>query len=468
MKAAGQYHKLSAAAILVSSLLAATANGSTQLLLSRGEQSPSAEYKGVIELTVNPGFEDARVSIAVDGQRIADSLQSPYKMVVDFGATAIEHKISVTAVGTGKRRVQWQETVNRGHLPLSVKVKPVDLVAHLFEATTTAPVEDPVAVVELWDSGRLVASATDVPYRFTVPAEIMASGFVQVTARSKSGEEAADFWSTAGDVHVEEIQVRTVPLFVSVVDGNGVTLDDVDRSLFRIIDNGSEAKIIEFGKAFDQPISIALLLDASASMTYTMDRATKAAQSFAQNTLKKGDRCSVYAVQDVPRRKQSLTDDSALVAKALNGISAAGRTALYDAVGSAIRELKDEKSRRAIVVLTDGGDTSSIDSYDEVKKIATSAGIPLYFIAYDTGNDTESRDLDYLRNLAAETGGFVATATENNLQAKYHEIEKDLRAQFAIRYQITDFAKPNEWRRVRVLLGSPKLTARTIRGYFAP
>ena len=422
----------------------------------------------MIDLTVDPGFDDARVSVTMDGQHVADALQAPYKVTIDLGANAVEHKIGVIATGANKRRVQWVTTINRGHLPLSVKVKPVDLVGHVFEAVTTAPDDDPVTSVELWDAGKLVTSVTEAPYRFIVPANVMASGFVQVTARAKSGEEAADFWSSAGAVHVEEIQVRTVPIFVSVVDGNGVTHDDVDRSIFRILDNGTEAKIVEFGKAFDQPISIALLLDGSASMTYNIERATKAALGFAQNTLKSGDRCSVYAVQEVPRRRQSLTSDSTLVAKALQGISPAGQTALYDAVESAIRELQDEKNRRAIVVLTDGGDTSSIASYDDVKKVAMSSGIPIYFIVYDTGNETSSRDLEYLKNLAAETGGFVATATERNLIARYAEIEKDLRAQFAIRYQITDYAKPNEWRRVRVLLQSPKLIARTIRGYFAP
>ena len=468
MKAARQCPRLSVATALLISSFAAAAHGNTQLLLSRGTQLPSTDYKGVIDVTVNPGFDDARVSISVDGQRIADTLQSPYKITFDFGPTAMEHKIGINAVGPNKHHVQWVETVNRGHLPLTVKVKPIDLVAHQFEATTTAPQDDPVVVVELWNAGKLVTAVAEVPYRFTVPADIMATGFVQVTARAKSGEEAADFWSSAGNVHVEEIQVRTVPIFVSVIDGDGVTHDDVDRSLFRILDNGSEAKIVEFGKAFDQPISIALLVDASASMTYSIDRATKAALGFAHNTLKKGDRCSVYAVQETPRRRQSLTEDNALVQKALVGMQPEGRTALYDAVHSAIRELSNEKNRRAIVILTDGGDTSSIDSYDDVRKVSAASGIPLYFIVYDTGGDTSERDVANLKNLATETGGFVATATEQNLQAKYHEIEKDLRAQFAITYQITDYAKPNEWRRVRVLLGSPKLTARTIRGYFAP
>jgi len=422
----------------------------------------------VIQLTVDPGFDDAKVALTVDGQRIATGLDRPYKVTVDFGPEAVEHRIAVTATGAGKRRVQWHETINRGHRPLTVKVSPVDLATGMFEAVTTAPDDDPVSVVEFWDAGKLVTSVDREPYRFAVPPEVLAKGFVQVTARAKSGEEAADFWSNAGDVHAESIQVRTVPLFVSVVDNNGNTRDDVDRSLFRIMDNGSEAKIIEFGKAFDQPISISLLVDASASMTYAMAGVEQAAAEFVKNTLKKGDRCSVYAVQDVPRRRQSLTGDSTLVARALNGINAQGETALYDAIDSAIRELQDEKDRRAIVVLSDGGDNASIDSYDDVKKKAEAAGIPIYFIAYDTGSETLQRDVDAMRNLATETGGFVAVAREQDLPAKYHEIEKDLRAQFAIRYQVTDYAKPNEWRPVRVLVASPKLTARTIRGYFAP
>src|SRR5439155_6175336 len=137
-------------------------------------------------------------------------------------------------------------------------------------------------------------------------------------------------------------------------------------------------------------------------------------------------------------------------------------------IETAIRDLKDEKNRRAIVVLTDGGDTSSMSSFDEVQKKAGEAGIPLYFIAYDTGEATQAKDLDRLKYLATETGGFVATASQQNLVARYGEIEKDLRAQFAIRYQVTDYSKHNEWRKVRVVLASPRLTARTIRGYFAP
>ena len=457
-----------AAPAVLALILTTTAAANTQLVLERGaRQNPDIQYTGVVDLAINPGFDKAKVTVVVDGQNVADGLLSPYHVEVDFGPTAIQHKITVIARAPNGKRAQWSETINHGYLPLSLKVKPVDLATRVFEAETTSPKDDPIAAVQLWENGQAVATVSEAPYRFTVPESMMTAGFVQITARTSSGEEAADFWSAAGGVVSEELQVRTVPIFVSVVDRNGLTHTDVDRSHFRILDEKAEGTIIEFGKAFDQPISIALVLDASASMTYSMKHAAKAAADFVERALKDGDRCSVTAVQDVPRRKQALTSDRAAVAKALEGIEPMGRTALYDGVAAAIRELREEKNRRAIVVLTDGSDTNSSWSYEDVQELAREAAIPIYFIAYEGGEEI-ARSLDQLRYLAGETGGFVATATEQNLMAKYNEIEKDLRAQFAILYQVSDLGKSNQYRRIRVMVSSPKLTARTIKGYFTP
>jgi Ca-activated chloride channel family protein len=430
------------------------------------DSKPDGEFKGIIDLAVTPPADNMKIAISVDGDKLAD-LHSPYRVTVDFGPRVVEHKIVVVATTADHKRIQWSETINKGHLPLSVKLKAVDTANGVFEAKTTAPDDDPIEKVELWDNGAVISTATEPPYRLIAPAATV-SGFVQVTARTKSGEEAADFWSASGDVKVDNVDVRTVPLYVSVVDRNGSTLDNVDRSLFRILDNDSEGKIVEFGKAFDQPISIALLLDASASMTYAMHDAINAALGFVKHTLKDGDRCAIFSIRDVPRREQALTADRDLVEKALTGVKPHGSTALYDAIDTAIRELRDEKNRRAIVILTDGGDTSSISSYDESEKAAREAGIPIYFIAFESWEPTGPQDEERLKFIASETGGFVATASQQNLAAKYSEIEKDLRAQFAITYQVTDFAKHNEWRKVRVMLNSTKLTARTIGGYFAP
>jgi Ca-activated chloride channel family protein len=454
-------------AFLVVLLLPATTFANQQLVLSRAQAPETAEYRGLVDLAVDPGFDAARVSVTVDGENVV-ALHSPYRVTVDLGPDVIQHKITVTAWTKEKKRAQWNETINRGHMPLTVKLHPTDAAKGEFDVETTAPDDDPISTIELWDNGNVVAKLDQAPYHLLVPPATLATGSVQVTARTKSGEEAADFWSSAGEVKVDNVDVRTVPLFVSVVDRNGTTHDDVDRAFFKIIDGGTEGKILQFSKAFDQPISIALLIDSSSSMAYSMSDVSKAAHAFVEHTLKKGDRCAVYAIRDVPRVMQPLSDDQAAIGKALNQMVANGETALYDGIDTAIRDLKNEKYRRAIVVLTDGGDNDSLDGWEDVERNAREAGIPIYFLAYESLENTAARDLDRMTFLASETGGFVARATPETLVAKYADIEKDLRAQFAITYQVTSFAKHNEWRTVRVLLSSPKLTARTIGGYFAP
>ena len=186
-----------------------------------------------------------------------------------------------------------------------MKIEPVDVANRIFEANVTSPDEDPI--VERFRLGRRQSRSRPPSSRRTAsrfPPKHFAQKTVQVTARTKSGDEAADFWSAAGDVKSEALEVRTVPLFVSVVDSNGTAHDDVDQALFKVVDNGTEGQILQIGKAFDQPISIALLLDASTSMTYEMPKATRAAVNFVESTLKAGDRCAVYSVRSAaaPRR----------------------------------------------------------------------------------------------------------------------------------------------------------------------
>jgi Ca-activated chloride channel family protein len=451
-------------------LFAATASAAlpTQLILGR-DTAPPTDIKGAVDLTIVPDFDDARVTVTVDGQKIVEALRSPWHVPVDFGPLPVEHKIVITAISADHKRVQWQTTINKGHEFLRVKIEPVDAANRIFDANVTSPDEDPVINVSVWDNGKAIASADAPPYRFTIPAEHFLQQTVQVTARTESGDEAADFWSATGDVKAEALEVRTVPLFVSVVDRNGTTHDDVDQALFKVIDNGTEGTILQIGKAFNQPISIALLLDASNSMTYEIPNATRAALNFVERTLKAGDRCAVYSVRSSPRREVELTSDRNAIKQVVSSIKAGGQTALYDAIASAERELHDEKNRRAIVILTDGGDTSSISSFDEIDRLTKEAGVPIYVIAYNSGAaEDDAQDINRLQYLTAETGGFLVTASAENLQSKYNDIEKDLRAQYSITYQISDLVRHNQWRKVHVMLKSPQLTARTIRGYFAP
>src|SRR5688572_2542967 len=123
---------------VLSLLITTTAVANTQIVLKRSSQQELAgEYTGVVDLAIDPGFENAKVTVLVDGQKVADGLRSPYHVIVDFGPAAIQHKIVVQVTPPHGKRIQWQETINRGYLPLGVTVKAVDIGAHLFEAIVT-------------------------------------------------------------------------------------------------------------------------------------------------------------------------------------------------------------------------------------------------------------------------------------------------------------------------------------------
>src|SRR5437763_15225048 len=128
--------------LTLSLLLAAAAEaGPTQLIVGR-DTAPAGEIKGTVDLTIVPDFDDARVTVTVDGQKIAEGLRAPWRIPIDFGPLPVEHKIVVTALGDDHKRVQWQTTINKGHQTLRVKIEPVDAANRVFEANVTAPEED--------------------------------------------------------------------------------------------------------------------------------------------------------------------------------------------------------------------------------------------------------------------------------------------------------------------------------------
>ena len=451
--------------IIAGLLLSSGANAAVgRLLLSENGETPAGSLTGMTEVTVAAPFELARVTISIDGETVARNLQRPYRLEIDFGPVPIEHLVAVTATNLDRSRtVRWSQVINKGQKPLAVVLRAIPG-TRTFEADVTTLPGDPVTGVEFYNATGLIGKAGVLPYRVELPLNDPGE-VVRVTVRTKSGAEATDVLAGSGNVHAESYDVRTVKLLVSVLDRNGSVASKLESSSFEILDKGRSGKILGVSSAFEQPISVALLLDASASMGYAMPSASKAALAFARKILRPQDHCSVFSVRTVPRREQALTSDQSQIAAALSSIKAAGETSIYDAIRSAIRDLAGENDRRAIVILSDGGDTASIATYDETLQLVRAAGIPIYVIAYNEVPEFAA-DRDRLSYLASETGGFLISANAADLSRKYGEIEKDLRGQYAISYQITDASRPNEWRDVKVRVRPRELTARTISGYF--
>jgi Ca-activated chloride channel family protein len=175
------------------------------------------------------------------------------------------------------------------------------------------------------------------------------------------------------------------------------------------------------------------------------------------------------------------TNDAAALEKAIRSTTPNGSTSLYNALYIALKELKKTKTaptaadairRQAIVLLSDGDDTSSLIEFDQVLDLAKRSEVVIYAIGLRAGEigRREFKEAEFvLKQLATETGGrafFVNDARE--LAKIYQGIWDELSSQYAIAYSSANPKRDGAWRRVQVRLLRPGVTPRTKQGYYGP
>jgi len=267
--------------------------------------------------------------------------------------------------------------------------------------------------------------------------------------------------------------VDLVSLSVTVMEG-GRYISDLEEADFEIYEDGAKQAITFFSRV-QQPIALAILLDTSASMNERLGTAQEAAIGFARR-MRREDVTEVIDFDSQARILQTFTNDVAALEKAIRATDVNGSTSLYNAIYVSLKELKRAKAssaeeirRQAIVVLSDGDDTSSLVPYEEVLDLAETA---IYAIGLRPSGSyrSEFKEAEFvLKQLAQETGGrayFVLTAAE--LPKIYEQISEELANQYSLAYSSKNPMRNGAWRRVVVRVNKPGLTARTRLGYYGP
>ncbi len=272
--------------------------------------------------------------------------------------------------------------------------------------------------------------------------------------------------------------VEMVSLNVTVTDQKHHYLTDLDSKDFSIFEDGAKQDITYFNRT-TLPIALSLLLDTSASMESRMATAQEAAIGFARK-LRPQDLAQVVDFDTRVEILQNFTTDAAALETAIRNTAAGGSTSMYNALYISLKELvkvqaksDDDVRRRAVVLLSDGEDTSSLVTYEEVLDLAKRSATTIYTIGLQSRETSISkgfREAEFvLRQLAQETGGraFFPQRAED-LTAIYGEIADELASQYVIGYASTNPKRDGAWRRLNVLVARQGSTARTKRGYFAP
>ena len=287
------------------------------------------------------------------------------------------------------------------------------------------------------------------------------------------GQERAATYKSAIDL---------VALNVVVVDGRQQFVSGLRAENFAVYEDGVQQDV-SFFAADELPLDLAMLLDTSSSMYLRLATAQQAAIRFA-SALRPIDRLLVVDVKDTSTILAPLSYDMKAVKDAILGTRAEGGTALYNGLYTTLREMAKHRRgdadmrRQAIVVFSDGDDTSSLVSFDDVMELAKQSGISIYTILLNSGaageprvKDERTSKSDYgMKALAQETGArsFVALDV-GDLAGVYASIGQELASQYALGYTSNNPRRDGAFRRVAVrLVDRTGAQPRTRSGYFAP
>jgi len=257
-----------------------------------------------------------------------------------------------------------------------------------------------------------------------------------------------------------EVGIEVINLNLSVTDARNRYVTDLTASDFAVFEDGIRQELSLFTHE-NLPISMAVLIDGSASMEGKLPTAQAAATRFVK-TLRPEDVAEVVQFNDRATVLRDFTSNHEELRAAIARIEPAGPTALHNALYIALKELGKQKKagelrRLAIVLLTDGEDTASLVTDDQVLELARKTEINIYAIrlgsdrAADRLRPTFSQASYMLTALSRETGGQVFfPASLNELESVYDRIAEELRTQYSVGYVSSNRRQDGKWRRIVV------------------
>ena len=422
----------------------------------------------IVEVDAQPPVK--RVEFWVDDKKIMARNAPPYRAELDLGA--LPKRVEVRAVGydaEGRYVDADAFVVNEHETPLEVKITRTvtpDDVSH-FKLSLQNPKATQIKSAVFFAGQKKLYEWSGPPYALDIPnSRLRGVEFVRASVVDETNYEASDLLFLNGQRFSEEIEVNLVELPVMVTDAAGVPVTDLKEADFSILENGKPQKITTFNYASNLPISAGVLLDHSGSMKPRMEQAKSAALEFFKRIMKPGDRAFVTGFAfDAKSESPFVTDVGSLESQVRAIPEASGGTALYDAIVTGLYRFRTLQGRKALIILTDGEDTTSRTSYEEMLTYARSARVPLYFIGVGLGL-LDASGTSKMKALAAETGGIAYFIHDiKQIDETYARLEKDLRSQYLIAYNTQSTTKDRAYRKVEVKVDRPGNTARTIRGF---
>jgi VWFA-related protein len=311
--------------------------------------------------------------------------------------------------------------------------------------------------------------------RLAVAAIAVSALFAQVSIQNRPQKPAAD--AEPAPKSTLRIDTNLVLVPVSVVDPNNRPITGLEREHFKVLDDHVEQAVTHFSMD-DEPVAVGLVFDISGSMGAKLRMSRMAAAQFFQ-TSNPEDEFFLVEFNDTPKMMVPLTRDVESIQNQLTFAQSKGRTALLDAIMLAMHEMKrSDKKRKALLIISDGGDNSSRYTESEVRSAVKESDVLVYAIGvfepYGSRGRSpeESAGPGMLNDLAEQTGGRHYPADAYELPDIAAKIGLELRNRYVLGYSPTKAMRDGRYHRVEVKLippkGLPKMTAHWRTGYYAP
>lgn len=300
---------------------------------------------------------------------------------------------------------------------------------------------------------------------------------------------------------VVKFDTNLTNIFFTAADKNKRFISDLKAEDIRVLEDGQQQEIFTFQTNIDLPLSLAILIDTSASEERTLPDEKAAARAFLENILRNKDEAAVVSFTGETTLEQGFTGSVDRLRRAIDRVefvppsgyigggvvvngtppisgtnqSLAGSTAIWDAVWATAEEListSAEHTRRAIILLTDGADSSSRMKIHDAIERAQKADALIYAIGIGD-RYTFNVDEGSLRKIAEATGGRAYFPRhERDLNDAFVQIQRDLREQYLVAYSPSNKARDGSYRRIEIQLINPSLRQQNLKlnyrnGYFA-
>jgi Ca-activated chloride channel homolog len=268
-------------------------------------------------------------------------------------------------------------------------------------------------------------------------------------------------------------QTDLVTVLASVSDADGRPIPDLKEDAFQISEEGVPQKIELFEPETNRPLDLALMVDSSLSAYKELKFETEAAAHFIRQVVRPGDTLGVFEFDETVTRLADFSDDVPKLQSAVRRIEPGTGTSIYDAVvlASDLLKKRPAERRRAIVLVTDAGETTSISKFEDARRDAISSGTLLYTIVVrpvknENGRNTAGEHA--LITITNSVGGAMYILDDlSQIEEMFDRIDRELRTQYLLGYYPQPTPPPRSDRHIQVSVAGDH-TVRSRTEYFTP